>query len=114
MMHRVSETTGYSGGAIPFSRQHVARCGGQRAGLGLMLLFFASICVSAAVKAESGKLTWHASADYQEHACQAARLGAQQNAPNKAKIVDSGQCSCSKSPSGRIDCYVTVTLETSK
>jgi hypothetical protein len=65
-----------------------------------------------AVNADTGKTSWHASGDYQEHACDAARLGALQNAPNKAKVVDGGKCSCSKNASGRIDCWVMIIWET--
>jgi hypothetical protein len=74
----------------------------------LLLMFEAP----AVVNADTGKTSWHASADYQEHACDAARLGAMQNAPNKAKMIDGGKCSCSKNASGRIDCNVTITWET--
>jgi len=82
---------------------------GKRGMFLVMVLMFGAV---AAANADTGKITWHASADYEQHACDAARLGALQTAPDKAKMIDGGQCSCSKNASGRVDCYVTITWET--
>ena len=78
----------------------------------MFLVFALMFGAVAAANADTGKTTWHASADYEQHACDAARLGALQASPYKAKMIDGGQCSCSKNASGRVDCNVTITWET--